>query len=44
MAEYANPLTGSRLEAPMDTDYGMREFALIHPSGNLIRFGSSVAP
>ena len=31
---------GSRLERPVDTDYGMREFALIDPSGNLIRAGS----
>ena len=36
----ADPNTGSRLEAPTDTDYGMREFALIDPSGNLIRVGS----
>ena len=32
--------TGSRLELPTDTDYGMREFALIDPSGNLVRAGS----
>ena len=32
--------TGSRLEPPVDTDYGMREFALVDPSGNLIRVGS----
>jgi hypothetical protein len=32
--------TGSRLQAPMDTDYGMREFALVDPSGNLVRVGS----
>lgn len=31
---------GSRLEPPVTTDYGMREFALIDPSGNLIRAGS----
>jgi hypothetical protein len=35
-----DPETGSRLEAPMDTDYGMREFALVDPSGNLVRVGS----
>jgi hypothetical protein len=30
--------TGSRLQGPpVDTDYGMREFALVDPSGNLIR-------
>ena len=32
--------TGSRLDPPMDTAYGMREFALIDPSGNLVRVGS----
>jgi len=32
--------TGSRLEPPMDTDYGMREFAVVDPSGNLVRAGS----
>jgi catechol 2,3-dioxygenase-like lactoylglutathione lyase family enzyme len=32
--------TGSRLVAPVDTDYGMREFALIDPNGNLLRIGS----
>jgi catechol 2,3-dioxygenase-like lactoylglutathione lyase family enzyme len=32
--------TGSRLEPPVLTDYGMREFALIDPSGNLVRVGS----
>jgi catechol 2,3-dioxygenase-like lactoylglutathione lyase family enzyme len=32
--------TGSRLDLPMDTDYGMREFALVDPSGNLLRVGS----
>jgi catechol 2,3-dioxygenase-like lactoylglutathione lyase family enzyme len=32
--------TGSRLEPPMLTDYGMREFALVDPSGNLVRVGS----
>jgi catechol 2,3-dioxygenase-like lactoylglutathione lyase family enzyme len=34
--------TGSRLEEPMDTDYGMREFAVVDPSGNLVRVGSPV--
>jgi catechol 2,3-dioxygenase-like lactoylglutathione lyase family enzyme len=37
-----DPLSGSRLVAPVDTDYGMREFALVDPSGNLIRVGSRV--
>src|SRR3954471_23965773 len=32
--------TGSRLYSLMDTDYGMREFALVDPSGNLFRAGS----
>ena len=37
-----DPKTGSRLQGPpVDTDYGMREFALVDPSGKLIRVGSS---
>jgi catechol 2,3-dioxygenase-like lactoylglutathione lyase family enzyme len=32
--------TGSRLMPPTDTDYGMRELALVDPSGNLLRAGS----
>ena len=36
----SDPATGSRLQAPVKTDYGMREFALVDPSGNLIRVGS----
>jgi catechol 2,3-dioxygenase-like lactoylglutathione lyase family enzyme len=35
--------TGSRLETPMDTDYGMREFAVVDKSGNLVRVGSPLA-
>ena len=35
-----DPTTGSRLEPPLDTDYGMREFALVDRSGNLVRVGS----
>jgi catechol 2,3-dioxygenase-like lactoylglutathione lyase family enzyme len=35
--------TGSRLEPPTDTDYGMREFAVVDPSGNLVRAGSPLA-
>lgn len=35
-----DPATGSRLMPPVDTDYGMREFALVDPSGNLLRVGS----
>lgn len=32
--------TGSRLMPPANTDYGLREFALVDPSGNLVRVGS----
>ena len=32
--------TGSRLVAPVDTDYGLCEFAVVDPSGNLVRVGS----
>jgi hypothetical protein len=35
-----DPATGSRLTIAADTEYGMREFALIDPSGNLLRIGS----
>jgi len=35
-----DPATGSRLQPPIDTDYGLREFALVDPSGNLVRVGS----
>jgi catechol 2,3-dioxygenase-like lactoylglutathione lyase family enzyme len=38
-----DPATGSRLVPPVDTDYGMREFALVDRSGNLIRVGSPSA-
>jgi hypothetical protein len=38
----ADPDTGSRLEAPVNTDYGMREFAVVDQSGNLVRVGSAV--
>ena len=37
----ANPSTGSRLMSPSDTDYGLREFALVDPSGDLLRVGSA---
>lgn len=37
-----DPETGSRLVEPVDTDYGMREFAVVDPSGNLLRIGSQV--
>jgi catechol 2,3-dioxygenase-like lactoylglutathione lyase family enzyme len=32
--------TGSRLVPPVDTDYGLREFAVVDGSGNLVRVGS----
>ena len=38
-----DPATGSRLVPPGDTDYGLREFALVDPSGNLLRIGSPVS-
>ncbi|MWA06600.1 hypothetical protein F8568_040890 [Actinomadura sp. LD22] len=38
----ADPATGSRLVPPVDTDYRMREFALVDRSGNLVRVGSPV--
>jgi catechol 2,3-dioxygenase-like lactoylglutathione lyase family enzyme len=33
--------TGCRVVAPEDRDYGLREFALVDPSGNLVRVGST---
>jgi hypothetical protein len=39
----SDPATGSRLQAPVDTEYGMRELALVDPSGNLLRAGSPLA-
>jgi catechol 2,3-dioxygenase-like lactoylglutathione lyase family enzyme len=35
-----DPTTGSRLVPPSRTAYGMREFALVDPNGNLVRMGS----
>lgn len=35
--------TGSRIVAPATTDYGMREFAVVDRSGNLIRVGSAIS-
>ena len=32
--------TGVCLMPPGDTDYGMRDFGLVDPSGNLLRIGS----
>jgi catechol 2,3-dioxygenase-like lactoylglutathione lyase family enzyme len=47
-AEYAEldlPRAGiPRLHgAPADTDYGLREFAVVDPDGNLLRIGSFIA-
>ena len=39
----SDPATGSRLVGPTTTDYGMREFALVDPSGNLLRIGSKAS-
>ena len=39
----SDPETGSRLMPTGGTDYGMREFALVDKSGNLVRVGSPVA-
>jgi hypothetical protein len=36
----SDPSTGSRLMPPVETDYGIREFALVDKSGNLVRVGS----
>ena len=33
--------TGSRVVAPVTTSYGMREFAVVDPNGNLVRVGSA---
>jgi catechol 2,3-dioxygenase-like lactoylglutathione lyase family enzyme len=33
---------GVTVDAPWTTDYGMREFTLLDPSGNLLRVGSAV--
>jgi hypothetical protein len=35
-----DPVAGSRLQGPVSTDYGLREFALVDPSGSLLRVGS----
>ena len=36
--------TGSRIIEPTRTDYGMREFAVVDRSGNLIRIGTPTPP
>ncbi|HET6562881.1 MAG TPA: VOC family protein [Marmoricola sp.] len=35
-----DPPTGSRIMPPETTDYGLREFAVVDRSGNLLRVGS----
>lgn len=37
------PLDPHHLSAPQDTDYGLREFALTDPMGNLLRIGGFTA-
>ena len=37
-----DPPTGSRIVAPVRTDYGMCEFAVVDRSGNLLRIGSPI--
>jgi len=39
-----DPATGSRLEAPTDTAYGMGDFTLVDLRGNLVRVGSPLTP
>ncbi|MFB7894432.1 bleomycin resistance protein [Microbacterium sp. NPDC056044] len=38
-----DPPTGSRIVAPVDTDYGMCEFVVVDRNGNLLRIGSPLA-
>lgn len=38
-----DPPTGSRIQPPVVTDYGMTEFAVVDRSGNLLRVGSETA-
>jgi catechol 2,3-dioxygenase-like lactoylglutathione lyase family enzyme len=37
-----DPATGSRLHPISDMEYGMRQFAVIDPSGNQVSFGSPI--
>jgi hypothetical protein len=37
-----DPATGSRIMPPVDTDYAMREFAVVDRNGNLLRVGSAI--
>ncbi|MCW2166339.1 hypothetical protein B0I12_003511 [Microbacterium hydrothermale] len=36
--------TGHRITPPAATEYGLIEFALVDPDGNLLRLGSPLAP
>jgi len=36
-----DPATGTRVTEPADTDYGMREFAVVDGNGNLLRVGTA---
>jgi catechol 2,3-dioxygenase-like lactoylglutathione lyase family enzyme len=38
-----DPTTGRRITEPADTDYGMREFAVVDDNGNLLRVGTVLA-
>jgi predicted enzyme related to lactoylglutathione lyase len=38
--EWSRAGVGGRLHEPVDTDYGLREFAHVDPNGNLLRVGS----
>ncbi|MFI7005890.1 bleomycin resistance protein [Streptomyces sp. NPDC050145] len=40
----ADPYATPRLVEPDDTVYGMREFALVDPDGNLLRIGADLEP
>ena len=40
----ADPTTGSRLHPISDMEYGMRQFAVVDPSGNQVSFGSPIDP
>ena len=43
-AEWGAPGIRGRRVPPVDTDYGLREGAHVDPDGNLLRFGSPLAP
>jgi hypothetical protein len=39
-----DPETGSRVVPPVETDYGLVEFAVVDRDGNLLRVGSPITP